>query len=344
MIPQTIPTWQTTNWQEQLQSLIRDPRELCQLLNLDPELVFPAQQASQNFALRVPRSFVARMEKGNPSDPLLLQALPLSAELTPTPGYTTDPLEEQKANPVPGLIHKYHGRVLMVLAGSCAINCRYCFRRHFPYESNKPNPQHWAQALDYIRADSTINEVIFSGGDPLTLADKHLRWFGQQMLTIPHLKRLRIHSRLPVVLPARIDQDFTDWLAAFPLQKIMVIHSNHANEINQPVREAIKALREAGTTVLNQTVLLKGVNDCADTLVQLSEALFNMGVLPYYLHLLDKVQGAAHFDVTAERAAQLHGQISARLPGFLVPKLVREDAGALAKTLVYTQVENHHRP
>ncbi len=336
MIHQTIPTWQTANWQEQLQMLIRDPKELCQLLELDPALVFSAQQASQSFALRVPRSFVERMEKGNPNDPLLRQVLPVAAELQATPGYTADPLEEQQANPVPGLIHKYQGRVLMILAGSCAINCRYCFRRHFPYENNKPNRQDWQRALDYVRADSSINEIIFSGGDPLTLADKHLQWFSEQMLGIEHLKRLRIHTRLPVVLPDRIDSEFTRWLSELPLQKIMVIHCNHPNEINDQVIEAMRSLSKAGVTLLNQTVLLKGINDCADTLVALSEALFQAGVLPYYLHLLDKVEGAAQFDCDQPLAQQLMIDISARLPGFLVPKLVREVAGAPAKTLAYT--------
>ncbi len=336
MIHQTIPTWQTASWQEQLQMLIRDPKELCKVLDLDPSLVFSAQQASQNFALRVPRSFVARMEKANPNDPLLLQVLPVAAELHATPGYTADPLEEQQANPVPGLIHKYQGRVLMVLSGSCAINCRYCFRRHFPYESHKPNHQVWQQALDYVRADSSINEIIFSGGDPLTLANKHLQWFGEQMLDIAHIKRLRIHTRLPIVLPDRIDEEFIHWLDKLPLQKIMVIHCNHPNEIDQQVVDAMHSLRKAGVTLLNQTVLLKGINDSADTIVALSESLFQAGVLPYYLHLLDKVEGAAQFDCEESKAHQLMNDVSARLPGFLVPKLVREVAGARAKTLIYT--------
>ncbi len=336
MIHQTLPTWQTSNWQEQLQSLIRDPKELCSLLNLDPTLVFPARQASELFALRVPRAFAARMQKGNPQDPLLLQILPVAAELTATPGYTVDPLEEQNANPVPGLIHKYQSRVLMVMAGSCAVNCRYCFRRHFPYQENKPNPEHWQQALDYIRQDPHINEVIFSGGDPLTLADKHLEAFSQQLAQIKHIKRLRIHTRLPIVLPARVDSYLTGWLADLPLQKIMVIHSNHANELDAQVDQAMHQICNAGVTLLNQAVLLRGVNDNADTLVNLSERLFECGVLPYYLHLLDKVAGAAHYDVDQATAVTLIDEMASRLPGFLVPKLAREDAGAQAKTLVYT--------
>lgn len=335
MIHRTALSWQSETWQEALKNLIRTPEELFGILKLDPKDLGAAKLASKNFALKVPRSYVARMEVGNPNDPLLRQILPLGDELLARPGYTQDPLEEQQANPHPGLIHKYPGRVLLIVTGSCAINCRYCFRRHFPYEDNRPNRDSWQQALSYIAKDESIQEVIFSGGDPLGTSDANLLWLTQQIDEIKHVKRLRVHSRLPIVLPARIDEACLEWLAGERFQSSMVVHCNHPNELNYEVAEALARLKSAGVTLLNQSVLLKGVNDDYATLKELSEKLFSFGVLPYYLHLLDKVQGAAHFDIPRGQAIALHDKLRENLSGYLVPKLVQEIAGEPSKTPVF---------
>jgi EF-P beta-lysylation protein EpmB len=278
------------------------------------------------------------MRKGDINDPLLRQVLPLEDELLAAPGYTGDPLGEQEANPHPGLIHKYHGRVLLIVSGSCAINCRYCFRRHFPYQDNKPSRESWQQALAYIAADPSISEVIYSGGDPLTASDSQLRWLTGQVAAIPHVRRLRVHTRLPIVMPSRITAELIEGLSDHRLSTSLVIHSNHANELDDTVASALARLRGAGITLLNQTVLLRGINDDADILSELSERLFALGVLPYYLHLLDKVAGAAHFDTDTGKALALHRALQEQLPGYLVPKLVREIAGARAKTPVISGV------
>ncbi len=335
MIHRTAATWQSPRWQDELANLIRRPAELLEMLELDPALLPDALTASADFPLRLPRSYAARMRKGDINDPLLRQVLPLGEELLAAPGYSADPLGEQESNPHPGLIHKYRGRVLLIVSGSCAINCRYCFRRHFPYQDNRPGRQDWQAALDYIAASDDITEVIYSGGDPLSAPDSQLRWLTEQVVAIPQVQRLRIHSRLPVVLPSRIDEGCLEWLTGHRLQTVMVIHSNHANELNSEVGQALTQLREASVTLLNQAVLLRGVNDSVETLEALSETLFRHGVLPYYLHLLDRVAGASHFEVPQDRALQLHRLLQLRLPGYLVPKLVREDAGAGAKTLLH---------
>ncbi|MCP8899546.1 EF-P beta-lysylation protein EpmB [Gilvimarinus xylanilyticus] len=339
MIHRTAATWQTETWQEALKNLIRTPEALFAELNLDPALLKAAHMASREFELRVPRSYVARMERGNPNDPLLRQILPLGDELVAEPGYTQDPLGEEDANPMPGLIHKYHGRVLLVVTGSCAINCRYCFRRHFPYADNRPNRGRWQEVLDYIRSDTSITEVIYSGGDPLGAPDTTLAWLTRQVADIPQVKRLRVHSRLPIVIPQRITPVLTQWLTATRLDTTLVLHANHARELNHEVENACIQLRRAGVTLLNQTVLLKGINNTFADLKELSERLFACGVLPYYLHLLDKVQGAAHFDVEDNQALALHQQLQHHLPGYLVPRLVREIAGEPCKTPVLPQAK-----
>ncbi|TNF06456.1 MAG: EF-P beta-lysylation protein EpmB, partial [Gammaproteobacteria bacterium] len=280
-----------------------------------------------DFPLRVPMAYLHKIEKGNPHDPLLRQVLPLGTELLATPGYNNDPLEELNANPVPGLVHKYHGRVLLIVSPNCAVNCRYCFRRHFPYGDNKPGRSEWQQALDYIAADPSISEVIFSGGDPLAASDRQLEWLTSQLHEIDHVKRLRIHTRLPVVIPDRITDHLLQWLGDTRLFTSLVIHSNHANELDKNVRNALARLRSTGTTLLNQTVLLAGINDASEILARLSERLFEGGVLPYYLHQLDHIAGAAHFAVPDERARSLHQELLAILPGYLVPRLVRELPG-----------------
>lgn len=334
MIHRTDPRWQSPRWQNELTDLIRSPAELIELLELDPGLLPAALAASDDFALRVPRPYAARMRKGDSTDPLLRQVLPLGDELLAAPGYSTDPLGEEEANPHPGLIHKYHGRVLLIVSGSCAINCRYCFRRHFPYQDNNPGRARWQEALDYIAADPSITEVIYSGGDPLSAPDRQLAWLTQRVAAIAHVRRLRIHTRLPVVVPSRIDVSCLTWMTDHRLDTSLVIHSNHANELDADVAGALARLREAGVVLLNQAVLLKGVNDSVQALGALSERLFACGVVPYYLHLLDKVAGARHFDMPAEVAVDLHRQLQATLPGYLVPRLVREIAGASSKTPV----------
>jgi EF-P beta-lysylation protein EpmB len=321
----------TCAWQTALIQAISDPAELLNILELDANLLDAAKSAANIFPLKVPRGFVARMQKGNINDPLLKQILPLGAELIETPGFHKDPLQEADVNPIPGLLHKYKGRVLLTFVGTCGINCRYCFRRHFPYGENNPGTEGWERALKYIAEDQTIDEVILSGGDPLVANDKTLRIFSEKLNAIPHIKRLRIHSRMPIVLPERISPDFLQWLCELKQKPVLVMHCNHPQEINQTVRDAMRTLTEAGVVLLNQAVLLKGVNDNLETLIALSEALFAAGIQPYYLHLLDKVQGSAHFDLAVKRAQTLHWELSQHLSGYLVPKLVYEKAGAPAK-------------
>ena len=322
------------SWQQELARAIRDPAELLALLELDLALLPAAQAAARAFPLRVPRGYAARMRRGNPADPLLRQVLPLGAELDVVHGYDHDPVGDIKAMTVPGLLHKYRGRVLLTTTGACAIHCRYCFRRYFPYDDANPARDQWQQAVDHISHDASISEVILSGGDPLTLADDKLADLCRRLAAIPHLARLRFHTRLPIVLPERVTPGLLTAIRPTRLASVVVVHANHANEIDDDVRRALAALKQAGHTLLNQSVLLRGVNDNADALCDLSQRLFGAGVLPYYLHLLDRVQGAAHFDVDAETARRLHAAMSARLPGYLMPRLVREEAGRPGKTLV----------
>ena len=334
MIQQRVAAWQPRDWQSELAAAVRDPRELAELLDLPVSALVGADTAACGFPLRVPRPYVARMRPGDPQDPLLLQVLPTGAELIATPGYGEDPLAERSANPIPGLIHKYFGRVLLILSPACAIHCRYCFRRHFDYAGNTPGRTGWQAALDYIRGDDSISEVIYSGGDPLAVGDSLLVRLTEQLAAIPHLKRLRVHTRLPVVIPARIDTACVAWLAGTRLHASVVLHVNHANELDTHVAAAAGALRAAGVTVLNQSVLLAGVNDRVECLTALSETLFSAGILPYYLHLLDRVQGAAHFAIERARAVELHRAMLARLPGYLVPRLVEEVPGLPCKKSV----------
>jgi EF-P beta-lysylation protein EpmB len=281
--------------------------------------------------VRVPRGFVARMRRADPKDPLLLQVLPRAAELGEVPGFTRDAVGDLAARAGRGVLHKYHGRALLIATGSCAIHCRYCFRRHFPYADETAATARWRDALAELRADSSIEEIILSGGDPLSLSTPRLAELTAALATIPHIRRLRIHTRLPIVLPERVDAEFLAWLGRVPLQRVVVVHANHPNEIDAPVAAACSALLGTGTTVLNQSVLLRGINDDVGVLQALSERLFECGVLPYYLHQLDRVKGAAHFEVDDARALDLVRTLAARLPGYLVPRLVREVAGAPSK-------------
>ncbi|WP_295797334.1 EF-P beta-lysylation protein EpmB [uncultured Microbulbifer sp.] len=319
-------------WQDEMTDLVSDPRELLDLLGLEPSQLPQLQAAGALFQLRVPRPYLRRIRPGDPQDPLLLQVLPGAAELEVTPGYSDDPLAEASANPVPGVVHKYRGRLLLITAGQCAVNCRYCFRRAFPYGDNHLSRSQWQQALDYVRDQPDLREVILSGGDPLVLSDRQLAWLATELTAIPQLDKLRVHTRLPIVAPSRITGELIAWLTGSRLKPVLVLHCNHANEIDGEVRAALARLRAAGVTLLNQSVLLRGINDSEDALVDLSETLFSAGVLPYYLHQLDRVQGAAHFEVADERARALVAAIRNRLPGYLVPKLVREVPTEKSKT------------
>lgn len=321
-------------WQEQLAGAVTSPEQLLSMLQLGHELLSPALKASQEFPLRVPHAYINRMELGNPDDPLLRQVLPIGEECKHVEGFGLDPLAEQSQNPTEGVIHKYHGRLLLIVGGSCAVNCRFCFRRHFPYQENRLDRDSWHNAMEYIRADSSIKEVILSGGDPLVTNDRRLQKIAAELNSIDHVKTLRIHTRLPVVIPNRVTDDLINWFARQRLQPVMVIHANHANEIDENVHEAMGHLKQAGVTLLNQAVLLKGVNDNASALTELSQRLFQVGVLPYYLHLLDPVHGAAHFDVPELEAKALMKEVMANCPGYLVPKLVREIPGMSEKTWI----------
>lgn len=320
---------QPPGWRAEQATAITDPLELCRLLDLEPAR---AGVADSGFPLRVPRSYVQRMRRGDYSDPLLRQVLGTAAELGAQPGFVGDPLEEEAATRAPGLLQKYAHRVLLIATAACGVHCRYCFRREFPYGEHADDAGRWHAAVAAIAADASIEEVVLSGGDPLSLSDARLTQLTDALRPIAHLRRLRVHTRQPVVLPARVDGGLCAWLRQLPWQPVIVLHANHANEIDSEVRAACQRLRAAGATLLNQSVLLAGVNDSADALVGLSHALWSAGVLPYYLHMLDPVRGASHFAVADDRARQLHGQASARLPGYLLPRLVREVPGAVAKT------------
>lgn len=324
----------TSAWQIELKQAVTNLAELANLLELDPNQLATAWQATQQFSLKVPRGFIARMRKGDLQDPLLLQILPTTPELQVTPGFSADPLQEKQANPLPGLIHKYQGRVLLTAIGTCSINCRYCFRRHFPYAENNPGRAGWDKVMAYIAADSTIKEVILSGGDPLVASDNYLEALCQKIASIAHVRTLRIHTRLPVVIPSRITDKLVELCKNLPLQVVIVLHCNHANELDDSVEQALAKLRMASVTLLNQAVLLKGINDKVEVLTELSERLFSQGVLPYYLHLLDKVQGTVHFEVATQAGLDLIQAMQERLPGYLVPRLAREEAGKPHKVLV----------
>ena len=322
------------NWQQQLSEAFTTIEDLCGYLKLSPGDLPISPTARKHFALRVPLSFAASMEKGNPNDPLLRQVLPIEDELIEYPGFSNDPVGDIQSVVQPGILHKYHGRVLLINTGSCAINCRYCFRRNFPYNDLQLSKQQESGAIDYIKSDLTINEVILSGGDPLLLSDARLGNLIEQLEAIEHIKRIRIHSRLPIVLPARVTDGFTNILANCSKQLILVVHANHANEINERVITACKLLKNNGIILLNQSVLLKGVNDSAAILCELSEHLFTNGIIPYYLHLLDKANGTGHFEVSECAAKLLIEQVQNTLPGYLVPKLVKEQAGYKSKQYV----------
>jgi EF-P beta-lysylation protein EpmB len=326
----TTPTQRSAPaWRRAYADAIRDPRELLDVLGLDPTLA-----VASPFPLRVPHAFVARMRRGDLTDPLLRQVLPLDAEAVDTAGFGRDPVAELDRSPVAGLITKYQGRVLWVLTGACAVHCRYCFRRHFPYQEHLGGVTGRREVVEYLRAKPSVREVILSGGDPLSLDDDVLAGLAHELATIPHLERLRVHTRLPIVLPDRVDDQLLAWLTGTRLTPVVVLHANHPAELDATVAAAVARLRGGGIVVLNQAVLLAGVNDNADTLAALSERLFLIGVVPYYLNQLDRVAGAAHFEVDDQRAIALVHELQVRLPGYLVPRLVRDDGASAFKVAV----------
>ena len=328
MIPDIQPKPQT--WKTALAAAHRDIQALAGKLGLTRQQCRAAQGGHKDFPILVPSAWLKLIARGDPDDPLLRQVLPGKEETTSTPGYSCDPVGDLDSMVVPGLLHKYHGRVLLVVAGGCAINCRYCFRRHFPYR-NAQLSQNLGPALAYISKHPEISEVILSGGDPLLLSTPRLAQLAADLAALPHIQRIRLHTRMPVVLPERIDATLLDWLRRLELPIVMVVHCNHAREIDARAQGALMALHAAGCTLLNQSVLLQGVNDRVQVLADLSERLFACHVLPYYLHQLDRVSGAAHFSVDDDDAQLLMHGLRGRLPGYLVPKLVRELAGAECK-------------
>lgn len=322
------------SWQEQLQHAIKTPAELLHYLGLSEYITQLSTHAHKAFATKVPVSFVKRMQKGNFQDPLLRQVLPHIAEETHHPLFISDPLEEAKYNKVLGLLHKYQGRVLVTLTGSCAINCRYCFRRHFDYASNNVGQKGWEAIFDYIAKDESLYEVILSGGDPLMMPDHMLHRFTTRLSEKKHIKILRLHTRVPIVLPDRISTTFLDWVKAQPFQLVIVVHCNHPQELDVEVKNAMQLLKNHQVTLLNQSVLLKGINDDPNILANLSIGLFSAHILPYYLHQLDKVAGTHHFAVDDRVAQEIYIKLQTLLPGYLVPKLVREIPGERNKMLI----------
>jgi EF-P beta-lysylation protein EpmB len=337
-MPVPAKPWPTGEWRRLLAEAVTDPDELLRLLGLDGRAPSATPDAARRFPLRVPRGFAARMRRSDPDDPLLRQVLPDRAEDLPAPGFTADPIGELATQRSDAVLHKHHGRALIVATGACAVHCRYCFRRHFPYAELHALGEGRQAALARIAADTGITELILSGGDPLTVPDAVLGELARDLVSIPHVRRLRLHTRLPIALPQRVDEALVGWLEVISLPTVVVVHANHANEIDADVRRALATLRAAGVILLNQSVLLAGVNDSAAALAGLSEVLFDAGVLPYYLHMLDPVDGAAHFEVAEATAVELMRELGARLPGYLLPRLVREVAGAPSKLAVDLRV------
>lgn len=329
---QDVP-WQHMSWQQSLATAIRDPQELLRALDLEPTVACSPAAVAQ-FPLRVPRSFVGRMRPGAPHDPLLRQVLPLDEECRPVPGFAADPVGDGPSRRSAGLLHKYHGRALLIASGLCAVHCRYCFRRHYEYAAEPRTLAEWTPALDAIAGDETLAEVILSGGDPLLLSDRRLEELIERLDAIPHLCRLRIHSRLPIVLPNRVTDGLLAALTGSRLRVLLVVHSNHGAELVDDCADALRQLVRAGLVTLNQAVLLRGVNDTLADQQLLSERLIDLGVLPYYLHQLDRVQGAAHFEVPDATGRALVRELRKRVPGYAVPRFVREIAGEPHKSVL----------
>jgi EF-P beta-lysylation protein EpmB len=322
------------SWQEAIKDAVRDSDELCRLLELPSETAAAPRAATRQFPLLVPRGFLARMRPGEPNDPLLRQVLPIADEAAEVPGFLADAVDDTAATLQPGLLQKYSGRALLVTTGACAVHCRYCFRRHFPYATSPRSLEAWQPALDRLASDDSIHEVILSGGDPLMIVDRTLGELIEQLADIPQLRRLRIHTRLPIVIPERVTDELVETLRASRLTAVVVVHANHVNELDSDVAVALARLAGAGVVLLNQAVLLAGVNDTVEAQIALCERLVDFRVLPYYLHQLDRVAGAAHFEVPIERGRRIIDELRARLPGYAVPRYVAEVAGDLSKSIL----------
>lgn len=325
---------QPLSWQEQLAQAIRTPNELLEYVGLMADSIGYSEQAIAQFSVRVPRVFADRIQHKDPDDPILRQVFPYLDEESNNAAFINDPLAESNTQPIPGLLQKYNSRVLSITTGACAVHCRYCFRRHFPYQNSSSISKHWQKSIEYIQSDPGIKEVILSGGDPLSLSDRRLLEMCQALSQIEHVKRIRFHTRIPVVLPSRLSEKLVKELSLTGKTIIFVLHINHANEIDSSVINNIKLLKQFNILVLNQSVLLKGINDTTQTLIELSERLVENQVVPYYLHLMDPVAGAAHFNVTEEQAKKLIGNMHERVSGYLVPKLVKEEIGGKSKTII----------
>jgi len=325
--PATRPSLRVPSWQQDVKEAVRNVGELCRLLQLPAEFESRASSAVKDFPLFVPRPFLARIRPADTADPLLRQVLPVEAETLAVEGFTSDPVDDRSATIEPGLLGKYAGRVLMVTTGACAVHCRYCFRRHFPYQTTPKSLDAWERAIEQIEADASVHEVILSGGDPLMLVDDLLAALAERLAQVPHLRRLRVHTRLPIVIPERVNDELLGWLTGTRLTPIVVVHANHPAEIDEAVAAALGRLIDAGVPVLNQAVLLRGVNDSIDTLAELCERLVDLRVIPYYLHQLDRVAGAAHFEVPVAEGRKIMAELKSRLPGYAVPRYVQEIAG-----------------
>jgi EF-P beta-lysylation protein EpmB len=325
---------EAVSWRLAMQRAIRDPLTLCRMLRLPREFEAGAVRAARLFPLLAPLEYVRKMRAGDPRDPLLLQVLPLAEEEDCPTGFSSDPLHESAAEAAPGLLHKYQGRALMIATGACAVHCRYCFRRHYPYGEGPKTLAEWEPALLHISSDTSIEEVLLSGGDPLSLSDERLGELAQLLAEIPHVKRLRIHTRLPIVIPQRVCDELFAWLCGTRLTPVMIVHANHPRELDEDVAAALAELRRRGVMLFNQSVLLQGVNDDADVLAELSLRLIDLGVTPYYLHQLDRVAGAAHFEAPVERGMEMIEQLRRGLPGYAVPRYVRELPGESSKRLL----------
>jgi len=321
-------------WQNALIHSIKTIHELCDFLELDYNALNKQFHVSPNFPVRVPVDFAMCMKKGDVKDPLLLQVLPRIEETVFHAEFIKDPVGDLKSTTKSGLIHKYKNRVLMTVSGNCAVHCRYCFRQYFPYSETQFSSEKLADMCAYIKTHSEVTELILSGGDPLSVSDKQIAYICHEISLLEQIKTVRFHTRFPVVIPSRITPEFIDVLASLSKNKVMVLHINHPNEISRDLEKGVRLLKSVGCTILNQAVLLKGVNDSVDTLTHLSERLFDVGILPYYLNQLDKVEGASHFEVPIERGKLLINELRARLSGYLVPRYIQEISGETNKTVI----------
>ncbi len=324
----------TDAWQTILKAAFRSPEELAAELQLPTSMAITARGAHDQFRLFAPQPFVDLMERGRTDDPLLLQIWPAPAELQIHPDEKPDPVGDAQAHVMPGVLQKYSGRALLVLTGACAVHCRYCFRRNWSYDESPGSLVQWEPSLAAIEADPSIHEVILSGGDPFMWDDEKLARLVERIEQMQHVSRLRIHTRMPVVLPQRVTPELLSALSTSSLRTVVVVHANHHRELSQLVQQAMERMAAQGFTLLNQSVLLAGVNDTANELVQLSERLIECSVLPYYLHQLDRVTGSSHFDVSIDRGRALIAEMRRRLPGYLVPRYVRETPGEQAKSVI----------